>query len=80
MIGRKAHPQQSRLGFLILAETGDKPCGRGLGAGAQALEMRIVALKNGDAAGLEPVENLRLGVGDRLDVREILDMHRRRPW
>ena len=74
MIGVEAHAEQPRVGALVLAEADDKPRGRGLGAGAQAFEMRIVALEDGDAAGLKTVEDFRLGVGDRIDAGEILDV------
>ena len=47
------------------------PCG-----GDQAVEMRIVAVEHGGAAGRHAVEDLGLGVGDRLDRGEELDMHR----
>ena len=43
---------------------------------AQAVELRIVAVDDGGPAGLEPVEDLGLGVGDRLDRAEEFEMHR----
>ena len=43
----------------------------------QPLELRRVAVEDGDAARNEAGKNLRLGVGDGLDRAEIFDMHRR---
>ena len=42
----------------------------------QPLEMRVVAVEHGRAAGLEPDEDLGLGVGDGLDDAEVFQMHR----
>ena len=43
----------------------------------EALELRRVAVEDRRAARLDAGEDLRLGVGDRLDRAEMLDMHRR---
>ena len=46
------------------------------GAALQPRELRIVAVEHDRAAGLQPDENFRLGVGNRLDAGEELQMHR----
>ena len=43
---------------------------------SQSCVMRVVAVENRDAAGLEPEEDLGLGIGNRLDRREEAEMHR----
>ena len=45
--------------------------------GGEPLELRRVAIEHGDAAGLEPGEDLGLGVGDSFERAEMLDVHRR---
>ena len=63
-----------RVDVGIAAAEGDDLVGmppRGLD---QPVAMRRVVGEDRDAVGLEPVENLRLGVGDRLFRAEILDM------
>ncbi len=56
MIGVEAHAEQARVGALVLAEARDKPGGRGLGARAQTLEMRIVALTMATPPGSSPAK------------------------
>ncbi len=64
----------------MFAETADMARGRGFRACEETLEDGVVPLEYGDAAWLEAVEDFRLGVGDRLDGGEILDVDGRRPW
>src|SRR5215475_11230492 len=74
-IGLQRELDEPRVGHGVLAE-GDDTRASAAGGRRQPLEMRIVAVDYGGAACLEPAEDLGLGVGDRLDRAEELQMHR----
>src|SRR5262249_56146587 len=75
-LGSKLDAQASRVRAARLAEADNSrlPLQR---VAAQAVVMRIIAVEDGDAAWHQPFENLRLGVGDRLDRAKEAEMHRR---
>ena len=67
------------VGLRALAEGQDEAHASRAGGIAQSLELRVVAIENGDATALQSTENLGLGVGDRLDRSEMFEMDGRDP-
>ena len=68
---------QPRVAIGAAAELEDARAARSGGL-RQPFELRRVAVERRGAAGLEAEEDLGLGVGDRLDRAEMLDMDRAR--
>src|ERR1700743_2933485 len=68
--------EQPRVGFWIAAEGDDARDALLLRARLQPPELRIVAVEPRGAAGLDAGKDLGLGIGDRLDAGEELQMHR----
>ena len=60
----------------VAAAEGDGPVGMAARGLDQPVAVRRVVGNDRDAVGLEPLENLGLGVGDRFLRAEILDMRR----
>ena len=73
--GRRVH--ESHVGFRGGAETKDARDAGGARRGLEAGELRIVAVEHRDPTGLDPVEDLGLGVRDRGQRREEGAVNRR---
>ena len=61
-------------GVRMVAETENACDPRGAGGRREAGEMRVVLIEHGGAMGRHAVEDLGLGIGDRLDRREKAEM------
>ena len=66
-----------RVDVGVAAAEGDDPVGMAPRRLHQPVAVRRVVGDDRDAVGLEPFENLRLGIGDRLFRAEVLDVRRR---
>ena len=75
--GARPHPLDcAEIGAVVQPE-GDDPAGVRLRSGDEAVAMRAVVRNDRGPAGLQPLENLAFGVGDRRFAREEAHMRRR---
>ena len=73
-IGMKREPQEPHPGRAVLANVDDAAHAAGPGRAGKPRIVGAIEIENGDAAGLDALEDFGLSVGDRLDAVEELEV------